>query len=155
MAVSRLRVAGFALASFLVGLDMLTDPPDWLGLTIMLLSILLFLWAIARSQFESVLGRLPGGNWLINKLEYAESIIEEKSNLDEDEQINVRSKFYKLNDGQRNALRRILREGHGRKIPDPLWDPLEDSGLVERNYNNKQGVKKEYRSYIRRLLREQ
>ena len=130
------------------------DLPWWIGWPGFCFGVFLIVLGFAPRWTQARIAQLPGGNFIVLIIQKISADSDTVGGLSQEEKVSVRSRFSRLNEDQRAALKRILQEGHGRNIPDPIWGPLENLGLVERDYVNKQGIKKEYRPYIRRLLEE-
>ncbi len=116
--------------------------PWWIGWPGLGFGVFLIVLGLAPQWTQARIAHLPGGNFIVSAIQKISAEGNTLGGLSQEERVYVRSCFSGLNEDQRSALNRILREGHGRNIPDPIWSPLENLGLVERDHTNKQGIKK-------------
>jgi hypothetical protein len=74
--------------------------------------------------------------------------------LSEETTAHYRAEFSKLQDSQKEALRKMLITKNANDVPDSDWQILESVGFVERNFTGKVGIKKELSQLVDQLLKE-
>ena len=74
--------------------------------------------------------------------------------LSRDTIVHCRAEFSKLENSQKEALRKMSITHNADNISDNDWQILERAGFVERNFTGKVGIKKEFSQLVDQLLKE-
>jgi hypothetical protein len=146
---SRSRIT-LGLALLVPVMVMLAREVHWLALPITLFGMFLIVWGRAPTATEKLIGKLPGGRYVLAALNQLDMILIPR---DKGLENHLRKKIEAYDPRRRAALRELLTTRHAGPIGSD-WTVFNQDGLVAQDFAGPGPIKEEFRDPIKRILNE-